>query len=121
VVTIDAADYIGRNVDEVAQELRDLGLEVSTERVDNPGDEEADTVADVQPDGDLEEGDQVTVTYWDTAPETEPTSPGTSEPTTPETSLPSAPLTPADQTSTAAGAGSTPAQQPMENGKGNQG
>ena len=70
-VQIDAADYLGRNVDEVAAELRDKGLEVDTQPVDNPGDEEADTVASVQPDQGLVEGDTVTVEYYR---EAEPTS-----------------------------------------------
>ncbi len=85
VVSIDAADYIGRNVDDVAQELRDLGLQVSTVRVDNPGGETADDVQDVSPAGDLDEGDRVTVTYWGAAP-TEPTTPPTTDPTSPATS-----------------------------------
>ncbi len=84
-VTIDAADYVGRDVDVVAQELRDLGLQVSTERVTNPGDQEADTVENVSPDGDLREGDAVTVTYWGAAPATEPSSPDTSAPSAPTT------------------------------------
>jgi serine/threonine-protein kinase len=103
-VTIDADDYIGRNVDEVAQELRDLGLQVSTRRVDNPGEEEADTVENVSPDGELEEGDKVTVTYWGSPPET---SPPTTEPTTPDTSQPTTPPTSETTTET-----TTPAADP---------
>ena len=48
-VQINAADYLGRNVDVVATELRAKGLEVDTQPVDNPGDEDADTVAAVRP------------------------------------------------------------------------
>ena len=48
-VQINAADYVGRNVDVVATELRAKGLEVDTQPVDNPGDEDADTVAAVRP------------------------------------------------------------------------
>jgi eukaryotic-like serine/threonine-protein kinase len=114
-VTIDADDYIGRNVDEVAQELRDLGLRVSTRRVDNPGDEEEDTVENVSPDGELEKRDKVTVTYWGAPPETspptsEPTSPDTSQPSTPPTSEPTSPATttPAGETS------SEDTEQPVE-------
>jgi len=104
-VRIDAADYIGRDVDQVAQELRDLGLEVSTRRVDNPGDQEADTVENVSPDGDLNEGDRVTVTYWGAAPSSPPTSAPTSPPpTSPATSTP-----PTPDTSTPAAATTSPA------------
>jgi serine/threonine protein kinase len=82
-VLIDEADYLGRNVDEVAAELRDKGLKVDTQPVDNPGDEDADTVAAVHPDGRLVEGDTVTVDYYREAePTSEPTSePPSSEPT----------------------------------------
>ncbi len=48
-VQIDEDDYVGRNVDAVATELRAKGLEVDTQPIDNPGDEEADTVASVSP------------------------------------------------------------------------
>ena len=78
-VQIDAADYVGRHVDEVAAELRAKGLEVDTQPVDNPGGEDADTVAAVRPTTGLVEGDTVTVEYYR---EAEPTSePPTSEPT----------------------------------------
>ena len=70
-VQIDEDDYIGRNVDEVAAELRAKGLEVDTQPIDNPGDEEADTVASVRPTTGLVEGDTVTVEYYR---EAEPTS-----------------------------------------------
>ena len=76
---IDEDDYIGRNVDEVAAELRAMGLEVDTQPIDNPGDEETDTVASVSPTSGLFEGDTVTVEYYR---EAEPTSePPTTEPT----------------------------------------
>ena len=125
-VSIDASDFIGRNVDEVAQELRDLGLRPSTQRVDNPGDEEADTVENVSPDGELEEGDRVTVTYWGPPPETtsppttEPTTPETSEPTTPDTSLPTTPpaTTPASDASSKST--QTPVEETLRPAKGDQ-
>ena len=90
-IELDPDDYIGRDVDEVAADLRQLGLEVDTEPVENPGDQTADTVESVSPTSDLAEGDTVAVTYY-SAPEpteeptpTEPTEP--TEPTDP--SLPS--------------------------------
>jgi eukaryotic-like serine/threonine-protein kinase len=127
-VTIDSADYVGRDIKEVESELRDLGLRVAKERLDNPGDESENAVESVNPDGDLLKGDEVTVSYWGKAPGPGPTSPATSapttSPTTPAASAPTSPLTPADSTSAAAGAETTPAyaaQQPKKNGKGNQG
>jgi eukaryotic-like serine/threonine-protein kinase len=89
-VQINADDYLGRNVDAVATELRAKGLEVDTQPIDNPGDEDADTVAAVRPTTGLVEGDTVTVEYYREAeptsepPTTEPTSePPTTPPTTP--------------------------------------
>jgi eukaryotic-like serine/threonine-protein kinase len=90
-VQIDEGDYLGRPVDEVADELRAKGLKVSTEPVDNPGGKDADTVAGVSPTTGLHEGDTVTVRYYR---EAEPTSePPSSEPTSEppsDTSSPSA-------------------------------
>jgi serine/threonine-protein kinase len=75
-VEIDEGDYLGRPVDDVVADLRDLGLKVDTEPVDNPGDEDADTVASVSPTRGLVEGDTVTVEYYR---EAEPTSEPPSE------------------------------------------
>ena len=93
-VQINEDDYLGRNVDEVAAELRDKGLEVDTQPIDNPGDEDADTVASVRPTSGLVEGDTVTVEFFR---EAEPTSePPTTEPTSepPPTSRPPRPRRP---------------------------
>ncbi len=102
-VEINEGDYLGRNVDVVASELRDKGLEVDTQPIDNPGDEEADTVASVSPTSGLVEGDTVTVEYYR---EAEPTSePPTTEPTSePPTSAPTTPTTPTAPTSSASDA-----------------
>ena len=88
---INEGDYIGRNVDEVAAELRAKGLEVDPQPIDNPGDEDTDTVASVSPTSGLVEGDTVTVEYYREAeptsepPTTEPTSePPTTEPRPPD-------------------------------------
>jgi eukaryotic-like serine/threonine-protein kinase len=91
-VTIDEGDYVGRPVDEVVAELRDLGLKVDTEPVDNPGDEEADTVASVSPTSGLVEGDTVTVEYYREAePTSEPPSSDTGTPTPSDTPTASSP------------------------------
>jgi len=73
VVTIDADDYVGRKVKEVEKELERLGLVVVTEPLENTDDQPADTVVDVSPDGELSEGDTVTVTYWEKPAKTQPT------------------------------------------------
>ncbi|HET6939785.1 MAG TPA: serine/threonine protein kinase, partial [Nocardioides sp.] len=109
-VQINESDYLGRDVDTVAAELRRKGLAVDTEPVDNPGDKKADTVANVSPTTGLVEGDTVTVEYYR---EPEPTSepPTTEPPTTPPTSAPGSPTSsasPADQTTSASPAAASP-------------
>ena len=103
-VQIDEADYLGRNVDAVATELRAKNLKVDTQPVDNPGGKDADTVASVSPTSGLVEGDTVTVEYYR---EAEPTSePPSSEPTSeppssdaPTTDAPTTPTAPASSAS----------------------
>ncbi|KRF00752.1 hypothetical protein ASG88_09935 [Nocardioides sp. Soil777] len=84
-VEVDEASYVGRDVKDVEPELRDLGLKVRKERVDNPGTETENAVLAVDPSGTLAPGDTVTVSYWgkpapQETPTEEPTSP-TTEPT----------------------------------------
>jgi serine/threonine-protein kinase len=106
-VQIDEDDYLGRPVDDVVAELRDLGLRVETQPVDNPGDEEADTVAAVRPTGTLAEGDTVTVEYYREAePTEEPSDTGT--PTPSDTASPSAPATSGEPSPTASQASGSP-------------
>ena len=102
-VQIDEGDYLGRNVDAVATELRAKGLEVDTQPIDNPGDEDADTVASVSPTSGLVEGDTVTVEYYrDAEPTSEPpTTEPTSEPPTSATSSPTASNSPSGTASDA--------------------
>jgi len=68
--TIDLveADYVGGRLLAVTTELGDLGLDVTTERVPNPGDETARTVSDVTPLTGLHAGDTVVVSYWGPQP-----------------------------------------------------
>jgi eukaryotic-like serine/threonine-protein kinase len=82
-VQVDESDYVGRDVDEVEDELTDLGLNVRRDEQDNPGDEEEDSVESVDPSGTLEEGDTVTVSYWGPPPPEEPTEQQPSPPTEP--------------------------------------
>jgi len=58
-VTVDQADYVGRPLDQVRTELRELGLVVQVDEVAADGD--AGTVTEVSPDGTLARGDEVTV------------------------------------------------------------
>ena len=67
---VDEADYVGRDVDEVEDELEGPRAEGRRRTSsDNPGDEDEDAVEGVDPTGTLEEGDTVTVTYWGKPPE----------------------------------------------------
>ena len=79
-VEVDESDYVGRDVGEVEDELKDLGLKVRKDEQDNPGDEEEDSVEGVDPSGTLEEGDTVTVTYWGPPPTEEQPQPPTAPP-----------------------------------------
>jgi serine/threonine-protein kinase len=58
-VTVDQADYVGRPLDQVRTELRELGLVVQVDQIAADGD--AGTVTEVSPDGTLARGDEVTV------------------------------------------------------------
>jgi serine/threonine-protein kinase len=61
-VTIDAADYIGRPLEEVVDELTALGLDVERRQV--PTDDAVPgSVTDVAPDGVLQQEDTVVVSY----------------------------------------------------------
>jgi serine/threonine-protein kinase len=71
-VEVDPGDYIGRPVDDVVRELEDLGLRVTRNETENPGDETEGEVFEVNPSGTLEEGDRVTVSFWGPAPEPGP-------------------------------------------------
>ena len=68
-VLVRAQDYIGDPVEDAEQALSDLGLETETNLVDNPGDEEQDTVADVDPTGQVESGSTVTLDVWGAPPD----------------------------------------------------
>ena len=64
-IVLDARDYIGRPVDEVAAELTELGLTVERQAQEAP-DSVPGMVTDVQPDGrELAAGDTVVVSYAD--------------------------------------------------------
>lgn len=60
-ITVNAGSYLGRNVNEVSQELSALGLAVSRNPV--PSDQPQGTVLDINPVGTLSRGDAVAITY----------------------------------------------------------
>ena len=60
-ITINASQYLGRNVNEVSQELTSLGLAVSRNPV--PSDQPEGTVLEVNPVGQLSRGDAISITY----------------------------------------------------------
>ncbi|QBR92865.1 serine/threonine protein kinase [Nocardioides euryhalodurans] len=75
---IDESAYVGRDVKDVEKELRDLGLRPVREELENDGTQTENAVDSVDPTTDLQEGDEVTVSYWGKAapvpgpPETPP-------------------------------------------------
>jgi eukaryotic-like serine/threonine-protein kinase len=67
-ITVDAGDYVGRPADDARKDLEDLGFKVDDETVENPGDKEKDTVADVSPTGLVEPGRTITLSVYDDPP-----------------------------------------------------
>jgi len=63
-VQVDKGDYVGRPKDEARKDLEGLGLKVTEQKVDNPGDEDKDTVSDVSPSGQVDPGSTVTLSYY---------------------------------------------------------
>jgi serine/threonine-protein kinase len=88
-VTVNRGDYVGRPFEEARKDLEGLGLKVSEHRVDNPGDQQANTVAEVDPTGTVEKGSIITLSVYG---EPVPT------PTTTPTSTSSPPVTPSAST-----------------------
>ncbi len=89
--TLDGGDYEGRQIDDVDAALRDLGLRVtrSEQANDDPG--RNGQVISINPEGDVEPNDVITVTFYGNAPEATPTPTPTATPTptpTPEPALP---------------------------------
>ncbi|GAA4478726.1 hypothetical protein GCM10023190_20610 [Enteractinococcus fodinae] len=74
-VELDADDYLGRDIDEVEEELEELGFTV--DRVERQDTEPAGTVLALSPTGEVEEGSEIRVSFSDgtgedPAPEPEP-------------------------------------------------
>lgn len=86
---INEGDYVGRDVKDVESDLKDLGLKPSKEKLDNDGTHEEGTVDSVSPTEGLQEGDSVTVSYWDKpTPVDDATSTGAAAPPTSEEATP---------------------------------
>jgi cytoskeletal protein RodZ len=73
MVTIDPDDYVGRDRFEVEAELQRLGLNVEFVEETNPGGEDEDTVASVNPTGDVPVDSSIEVHWWGAPPATTPT------------------------------------------------
>ncbi len=67
-VRVRPGAYIGEPVEDVRKALDEKGLKTKTERQDNPGDQEAGTVAALDPTGTVEKGTTITLTVWGAAP-----------------------------------------------------
>ena len=80
---------------DASKDCEALGLKVEQQTVDNPGDEQEDTVADVNPTGDVRKGSTVTLSVYGKPQPTEP-------PTTASPPPPTATAGPATATATAA-------------------
>ncbi len=74
-VQVDAGDYVGRPAKDAGKDLEKLGLKVQEQKVDNPGDQKKDTVADVNPTGSVEKGSTVTLSVYDDPAPTESATP----------------------------------------------
>jgi serine/threonine-protein kinase len=98
-VQVTASDYIGRKEKDARKDLERLGLRVTSQQVDNPGDEEKDTVQGVNPSGEVEKGSTVTLSVY-----------GEPQPTETPTETPTATTAGSDGPSDSSGKG---------NGKGN--
>ena len=82
-VNVNADDYVGRDADEAAADLRQLGFNVTQRTVDNPGGEDAGTVSAVDPTGDVPSGSTITLSVWGEPRPEEPTETPTPTPTPP--------------------------------------
>jgi hypothetical protein len=63
-VRVRAAAYIGDPVEDVKAALADKGLKTKTNEIDNSGDHDAGTVADLDPTGRVKKGSTITLDVW---------------------------------------------------------
>jgi len=92
-LNLNSSDYVNRDIDDVEAELRALGLRVQRVEVTNTNPEVEGLVSSVSPNGDVDKGELITLTYYGDAPEetvtSEPTTEPTTDPTATDTGLPS--------------------------------
>ena len=75
-VTVNEDDYIGEDVGEAEKQLKELGLKVSKSELENDGTHDENTVESVDPNGEVEKGQEVTVSYYGKPTVTTPEPPG---------------------------------------------
>src|SRR5690625_3692530 len=125
-IEIDADDYVGRDIEEVTEELEELGFTV--EAVERDETEAAGTVLALSPTGEVEEGSEIRVSYSNgegsepaPAPEPEP-EPNTQEQAPPppatEQEQPEPQPEAPPQTDPGTGQGTTPGQNGTSPGNG---
>ncbi len=102
-ITLDEGDYVGRPVDDVEADLRGLGLRVQRDEQDNDDPANDGEVTGINPSGDVQPNDVITITYWGDAPEETPT-PTPTETTTPSPEPSPTPSSPAPSAPPAAAA-----------------
>ncbi|MBV9830780.1 MAG: PASTA domain-containing protein [Marmoricola sp.] len=67
-VTINPGDYVGKPADQARSQLRALGMQTTSQTVDNPGDKQEGTVAGISPTGQVDEGSTITLQVYGPAP-----------------------------------------------------
>ncbi len=79
-VRVRRAAFIGEPVSDVVSALENKDLRTETETQANPGDQQAGTVADLDPTGLVEKGSTITIQVWGDPPETPSDEETTEEP-----------------------------------------
>ena len=90
-VRVSRSAYVGKPVEEVRAALERAGLRSRVRTQDNPGGEQAGTVADLSPTGQVAEGAQVTLLAWSQAPVAQAPATQTAPKTAPKKAPKSAP------------------------------
>jgi eukaryotic-like serine/threonine-protein kinase len=74
-VEIDPDAYVGKPVDQARSQLRAMGMQTTTQTVDNPGDQDEGTVAGVSPTGQVDKGSTITLQVYGPPPDDTPSKP----------------------------------------------
>jgi serine/threonine-protein kinase len=78
-VEVNPDAYIGKPVDQARSQLHAMGLQTTTQTVDNPGDQDEGTVAGVSPTGQVDQGSTITLQVYGPPPDDKPSKPGKSD------------------------------------------